>query len=143
MERMGTFCDKFRPLALTLLRLAVGVVFLYHGAMKVNDFHQWTSNFSHMGFPGYVAYFIGPLEAVGGILLILGFLTRLFGLLLAGEMLIALVRVSLPEGPLLQVGRYSTEMLLSAISFVFFAYGAGPWSVDALRRRGSGRTTAR
>lgn len=138
---MGEFCDKFRSLALTLLRLALGIVFLYHGAMKVNNFHQWTINFAHMGFPGAVAYFIGPLEAVGGIFLILGLLTRLFGLLLAGEMLIALIRVALPGGSVLDVGRYGTEMLLSAASFVFFAYGAGPWSMDALRRRGRPRAS--
>ena len=137
---MAGLCDKFRPLALTLLRLAVGVVFLYHGAVKINNFHQWTINFAHMGFPGYFAYIAGPLEAVGGILLILGLFTRLFGLLLAGEMLIALIRVHLPGGSVFQVDRYGLVMLLSAVAFLFFAHGAGPWSVDGLRH--PGRSTA-
>lgn len=130
---MGDFCDNFRPLAQTLLRLGLGLTFLYHGMVKLNALEQWTHNFVHMGFPGYFAYIAGPLEAGGGVLLILGLFTRPIGLLLAGEMLIALLRVHLPGGPLWQVGRYELVMLLSGASFLFFAFGAGPWSLDGAR----------
>lgn len=131
MNAMGDFCNKFRPLGLTLLRLALGVVFLYHGSMKLSHLHQWTQNFVHMGFPSYFAYIAGTLEAVGGALLILGLFSRLVGLLLGGELLIALLKVHLPGGPLWKVGGYELPMLLSAASFLFFCYGAGPWSLDA------------
>jgi len=141
---MGDFCDIFRPLGLTLLRLAVGVIFLYHGSAKLSDLHQWTQNFVHMGFPAYTAYVIGSLEAVGGALLILGLFSRIFALLLAGDMLVALLKVHLPGGPIWNVGRYELVMLLSAASFAIFAHGAGPWSVDAALFRGSaGRGRAR
>ncbi|MGH9487413.1 MAG: DoxX family protein [Terriglobales bacterium] len=133
----ANFCDRFRPLGLTLLRLAVGVVFLYHGAVKLNALGQWSHNFVHMGFPGWVAYIIGPLEAVGGVLLILGLFSRVFGLLLAGDMLVALLKVGLPGGPITQVTRYGTVMVLSAMAFMIFAYGGGPISLDRLRSRGA------
>lgn len=140
------FCDRFRPLGLTLLRLAVGVAFLFHGAMKLSALDQWQKNFVHMGFPGYVAYIIGPLEAVGGALLVLGLFTRVAGLLLAGDLLVALVKVVLPHTPLWNVARYEVEMLLSAVAFLFFCYGAGPVSLDAVffgRSRGSSRGRSR
>lgn len=140
MPAAAGFCDRFRPLALTLLRLAVGVVFLYHGSVKVNNFAATASSFVHMGFPGWVGYIIGPLEAIGGILLILGLFSRLFGLLLAGDMLVALLKVALPAGPITHVTRYSDVMVLSAMSFLIFAYGPGPISLDRLR---SGRSKTR
>lgn len=129
---MTQFCDKFRPLGLTLLRLALGVIFLYHGWVKLSDLPHWTQNFVHMGFPPYFAYIAGGLEAGGGALLILGLFSRIVGLLLAGELLIALVKVHLPGGPLWKVGGYELPMLLSAASFMIFCYGAGPVAVDAL-----------
>lgn len=125
--------NKFQPLGVTLLRLAVGVVFMYHGSVKVMALHQWTQNFAHMGFPGWVAYFIGPLELVGGILLILGVFTRLFALLLAGDMLVALLTVHLPHVPIVHVNGYELPMLLAGGSFAVFCLGAGPLSIDGLR----------
>lgn len=136
----ANFADRFRPLGLTLLRLATGVVFLYHGLVKVNDFHQWTQNFAHMGFPGGIAYFIGPLEVIGGILLILGLFSRVFGLLLAGEMLTALLKVHLPATRITNVPGLNPPMMLSAMAFVIFCYGGGPVSLDRLR---SGRPRAK
>lgn len=141
-------CDRFRPLALTLLRLAVGLAFLSHGWAKVSHLQQSTVNFVHMGFPGWVAYFIGPLEFFGGGLLVLGLFSRLFGLLLAGDMLVALLKVGLPGGPLFPIGRYELVMILAAMSFLVFAFGPGSVSLDRLffgrgrvssaRRRGAG-----
>ncbi|MGN6592763.1 MAG: DoxX family protein [Terriglobales bacterium] len=129
---LSDFCDRFRPLALTLLRLAVGVVFLSHGWGKVSDLPKWSGIFIHMGFSGWVAYGIGPLEFIGGALLIVGLFSRLFGLLLAGDMLVALLKVHRPGGPLFPTGRFEEVMILSAMSFAVFAYGGGPISVDAI-----------
>jgi|SRR6185437_3132163 len=142
---LSGFCDRFRPLALTLLRLALGVIFLYHGVAKLSDLPHWTQNFVHMGFPSYFGYIAGSLETVGGGLLILGLFGRLIGLLLAGELLTALLRVHLPAGPIWNVGRYELAMLLSGASFVIFAYGPGPWSLDAalFGGRGGGKSRRR
>ncbi len=140
---LASFSDRFRLPAQTLFRLALGVVFLYHGSVKLAHLGQWTQNFVHMGFPAYFAYIAGVLEAGGGALLVLGLFTRVVGLLLAGELLIALVRVHLPHTPLLDVGGYELPMLLSAASFVLFAYGPGPLSLDALLFRGGGGRSRR
>jgi putative oxidoreductase len=129
---LSSFADRFRPLALTLFRLGLGIVFLYHGSVKLSHLGQWTHNFVHMGFPPYFAYIAGTLEALGGALLILGLFTRVVALLLAGELLIALVRVHLPHTPLLQVGGYELPLLLSGGAFLVFAYGAGPVALDRL-----------
>lgn len=129
------FSDGLRPLALTLLRLALGFVFLYHGLAKLSALGQWQLNFVHMGFPGYFAYIAGTLEAIGGALLVLGLFTRIVAILLAGEMLIALLKVHLPGGALWQVSRFELPMLLSGASFLYFCFGPGPISLDAMLGR--------
>lgn len=129
---MNNLGNWFRPLGITLLRLAVGVIFLYHGSMKISNLAQTAQGFSHMGFPAATAYFIGPLEVVGGSLLILGLFGRLIGLIMAGEMLVAFLKVHLPSGPITHVSGYELPMLLSAASFWIFCFGPGPFSLDRL-----------
>lgn len=133
---MKNLFPRLEFLALLLLRAAVGLVFLWHGTMKLDDLAAWQRNFVHMGFPGYFAIVAGVLETVGGALLILGLFARLAGLLLAGEMLIALIRVHWPAAPLTRVGAYELPLLLAAGSFAVFVLGPGSAAVDRLRGRG-------
>src|SRR5580700_9589702 len=86
--------EKLKPLALLMLRVGLGVVFISHGYPKLFTQSQHTAEaFAHLGFPGYFAYISGVLELFGGILLIVGLFTRIAGLLLAVEMAVALVKV--------------------------------------------------
>lgn len=123
--------EKLRPLALLLLRLALAVVFIYHGYPKLfGNVQQAMQGFQHNGFPRYFVYVAGIVETFGGFLLILGLFTRVAGLLLAGEMLIAVLKVHLGQGPITQVKNYEFPMVLSAASFAIAALGAGFISLD-------------
>ncbi len=135
LKRMGNALGRLEFLALLLLRVAVGVVFLWHGLMKLDDLAAWQHNFIHMGFPGYFAILAGVLESVGGGLLILGLFARIFGLLLAAEMLTALIRVLWPSAPMSNVGGYQLPLLLAAGSFAVFVLGPGTLALDRLRGR--------
>jgi putative oxidoreductase len=86
--------------------------------------------FEHMGFPGYFVYVAGALEFFGGIVLIPGLFTRIAGLLLAGEMAIAVWRVHLPQGPIATVKNYEFPLLLAVAAFTLAAVGAGLISLD-------------
>ncbi|MGA7842825.1 MAG: DoxX family protein, partial [Candidatus Acidiferrales bacterium] len=86
--------EKLKPLALLLLRLALGIILVYHGYPKLfTHTHETMQGFEHMGFPAYFVYIAGVIEFFGGCLLILGLFTRIAGLLVAGEMAVALVKV--------------------------------------------------
>ena len=122
--------EMLRPLALLLLRWGTGVIFIYHGYPKLAHSQQWTQSFSHMGFPSYFAYIAGVLEALGGILLIIGLFTRISGLLLAVEMAVALWRVHLPQGSILNLGNYQLPLLLAVAAFTLAAVGGGGISLD-------------
>ena len=80
------------PLLLAI-RLYWGWRFSREGWTKLSDIPQTIQNFTGMGVPHPVfnAHFIGLLEAVGGILLILGLASRLIALPLAINMITAFV----------------------------------------------------
>jgi len=123
--------EKFRPLALLLLRLALGIIFIFHGYPKLFTHTRETMQmFEHMGFPGYFAYLAGSIEFFGGSVLIFGLFTRIAGLLLAGEMAVALWRVHLPQGPITMVKNYEFPLLLATAAFTLAAVGAGLISLD-------------
>jgi len=122
--------EALKPLALFFLRSGIGIVFIYHGYPKLAHSSQWTQSFAHMGFPSYFAYIAGALEVIGGALLIAGLFTRVFGLLLAGEMAIAVWRVHLPQGSILNVGNYQLPLILAVGTFTLMALGAGVISLD-------------
>lgn len=123
--------EKLKPLALLLLRLGLGVIFIYHGYPKLfTHMHETVQAFPRMGFPSYFAYVAGVLEFFGGWLLILGLFTRIAALLLAGEMAIAILRVHLPQGGVMAVSNYQFPLALAVGAFALVAVGAGVISID-------------
>ena len=134
--------ENLKPLALLLLRAAVGVDFIFHGYPKLFvDAHGTMQMFGHMGFPPYFAVIAGVLEFFGGCLLIAGLFARIAGLLLAGEMLIALWRVHGMFTHPMAVNNYELPMLLSASGFAIACLGAGAISLDHAIFGARGRTS--
>ena len=123
--------ERLRPLALLLLRLGLGIIFVSHGYPKLfGHSQQWMGAFQRMGFPAYFAYISGILEFFGGLLLIAGLFTQVAGLLLAVEMAIAIWRVHLPQGSVLAVHNYEFPLALAVGTFALAAVGAGVLSFD-------------
>jgi len=131
--------EKLKPLALLLLRAALGVIFVYHGYPKLFVHARDTANaFTHMGFPPYFAYIAGTLELFGGVLLIAGLFTRIAGLLLAGEMAVALWKVHMLLSQPRAVHNYEFPLMMAAGSFTLACLGAGLISFDHALFRDSG-----
>jgi len=127
------FLARFRPQLLSVMRLAVGLVFLQFPAAKILGFPTaMFGPFNPLAWPEGVS---GVIEAVFGLLLFFGLFTRLAAFILSGEMAFAYFIAHAPQGffPILNRG-------LPAVVFCFvFLYlaaaGGGPWSLDALFRR--------
>lgn len=125
--------DKFKPLGLLALRLGVATIFLATGYDKLFGAPgKWLAWFPKQGFPSYFAYVAGSLELFGGLLLVLGLLTRIVGLLLAIQMAIAVWKVSLPHAGIYNVDGYGLPLMLGVACFALFTVGAGMLSVDGL-----------
>ncbi|MBX0301118.1 DoxX family protein [Cryobacterium sp. 1639] len=122
-------------LALLVLRLAVGAVFIAHGAQKVfvYGFAGTSGSFADMGVP--LAEVAGPvvalLELIGGVLLVLGLGTRIAAAALAVDMLVATLLVHLTAGIFVAEGGYELTLVLGATAVALVLAGAGRYSVDA------------
>ena len=120
--------------ARTMLRVVTGFLFAAHGWQKFSEFTipGTQAAFTQMGVPaaGLVAPVVAILELAGGIALILGVLTRVFGILLAVDMLGALFLVHAPAGIFVATGGYELVLILAAAALAVAMVGAGKISVD-------------
>ncbi|GLS86963.1 LysR family transcriptional regulator [Cypionkella aquatica] len=90
-----------RPdLAALILRVALGILFLAHGGLKLFVFTPagTAGFFQSLGLPGPLAYLIIALEILGGIALIAGYRTRIVSLVLIPVLLGAIVTVHFAAG---------------------------------------------
>src|SRR5882757_197127 len=139
-----------------LVRLLVGlVVFLPEGIQKlVFPDLLGAGRFAKIGipFPDLMAPFVGVVETVCGLLIIIGLFARLAAIPLIIIMIVALISTKLPillghdvwmfhlAGDIKRTGfwimmheaRADLTMLLGCIYLAIV--GAGPWSVDGLRK---------
>jgi putative oxidoreductase len=135
--------EQLKPLGLLLLRVALGVIFIFHGYPKLfTSTHQTMQFFEHSGLPGYFVYIAGVFEFFGGIMLIVGLFTRVAALLLAGEMLVALWKVhGLFTNPM-AVDNYQFPLAVAAGAFALATLGAGLISIDqVVFGEGRGKST--
>lgn len=126
------FFNRYQSALLSVFRAVVGLLFMQHGAQKL---FGW---FGGMGGSGATAELFtqmgaaGVLEFFGGLLIVLGLLTRPVAVLLFLQMMVAYFQAHAPQGgvPLLNGGELA---LLFAVSFLYLAAaGAGRWSLDAV-----------
>ncbi|HET7139629.1 MAG TPA: DoxX family protein [Arthrobacter sp.] len=126
--------SRLTTTALTILRVALGFLFAAHGWQK---FNEWTiagtqAAFGQMGVPAanLTAPLVAGLELAGGIALVVGALTRVVAVLLALDMIGAIVLVHASAGVYVEKGGYELVLLLGAAALAFALTGAGRISVD-------------
>ena len=126
------FLDALRPLGLVVLRLALGLIFIYHGYPKLfgNPGH-YAEMFAQMGFANGTSYAIGALEVFGGALLVAGFFTRPIALLFTAEMAVAIWKVHSKKGYLV-VSEYEFALIVGAAALALATTGPGVVSLDEL-----------
>jgi len=127
---------------LALVRLVLGIVFFMHGAQKTLawfggfGFHATMHFFTvDMGIPAVFAFLAISAEFLGGIGLIVGFLSRIAAFGIAVNMLVAIAVVS-HNGIFMnwygtQKGEgYEYHLLAIALCILIMVKGAGALSVD-------------
>jgi putative oxidoreductase len=132
-------------LGLLVLRLVMGAAFMIHGWPKIQNPTGWMP--AETGFPPALQALAAVAEFVGGIGLILGFLTPLAALGIAATMGVAITKVHLPAGhPFVDSqGGHSYELaaVYLAGALAILLSGPGRFSLDAClfgRRASTGAT---
>ena len=112
-----------------VLRLAAGVVFVAFSIGKFTRYDSESRAFDRYGipFPEVTTYLIGVLELVGGLLLIVGLLTRPMTLALAGNMIGAITTAGRIDGGLVHLGLAPALLL---VMLILLRTGAGARSLD-------------
>lgn len=114
-----------------LLRLCVGVLILLHGISKLMDpasLNGIASQLSAMGMPSFVAYGVLIGEIVAPLMAILGWQARFGGLLMAANMIVALILVHTSQlWTLNSQGGWTLELqgmyLFGALAVMFLGSG--------------------
>jgi putative oxidoreductase len=127
---------SWSPYLLSLLRIVAAFLFIQFGSGKVLALPAAIMPGGGTAPLMSLAGVAGALELVGGAFLLLGLFTRPVAFLVAGEMAVAYFMGHAPQGfwPVLNQG--SPAILFCFIWLYVSSAGAGPWSLDAIRRRG-------
>jgi len=130
--------SSLRSCGMAVLRIVVGVVFLMHGWQKFSmGFHNVGGFLGQLGIPApqLAAVVLTLLEFFGGIALIVGFFTRGFALLLAIDMLVAILAFHIKHGFFSSGGGIEFPLTLLAANLCLLFSGAGSISVDSFTGR--------
>jgi putative oxidoreductase len=127
------FLAPWMPRLLSVLRIVVGLLFIQHGTGKL--FHvPHVPMFDTVDLTSLIGV-AGVIEVIGGALFIIGLFTRPVAFVLSGLMAAAYFIGHAPRDPLPLLNNGELAITWCFTFLYFAAAGAGPWSVDATRRR--------
>jgi len=124
---MARVLGPYEPQLYALMRIVVGFLFLWHGMQKLFR----VPGEPPAGAPAFVIWIAGPLELVGGILVLLGLFTRWTAFVLSGLMAAAYWMAHGPRALLPIVNGGELAALYCFVFLFIAARGAGPWSLDS------------
>lgn len=126
---------KNKEIGLLLLRCIIGILILFHGIANLTSNYSFIKTIlNQFSIPEFVAYGVFVGEIIAPILIIIGYKTRLASLVLAFNMLLAILLVHSSDiFTLNKFGGWAIELqalyLFGAISI--FLLGAGKYTISA------------
>jgi putative oxidoreductase len=128
---------SWAPYLLGVLRIVAAFLFIQVGTAKLFAFPAAIMPDGGTAPIASLAGVAGILETFGGSLLLVGLFTRPVAFILSGEMAVAYFLGHAPQGfwPVLNQG--APAVFYCFLFLYLSAVGPGPWSLDALRRRGA------
>lgn len=128
-----------RPEAgLLILRIAIGIIFFFHGIGKFEDGLDQVSRFFasvDIPYPLFMAAFVASVEMVFGAAMIVGYHVRIASLFLCAVGVVAIIKVKIGLGLIADPGKGAgaeLDLILLAANLSILMQGAGQYSVDAL-----------
>ncbi len=121
----------YRESILAILRITIGLLLIYHGyevfdATTMKGYLEWDDFKSPLG--AFLVYAGKGAEFVAGVLLTLGFLTRLGALICIGTL--AYITFFVGHGKFWYEDQHPFMFVLFGV--LFFFMGPGKWSLDGL-----------
>ena len=130
--------EGLQRLAVLMLRLLLGFVFVMHGSQKLlgafggGGIAGFAGMLAKSGIEPHIplAWVVGITEFVGGICVFFGFLTRFWAAGLAIDMAVALFKVHLANGFFISKNGFEFVLTLGVLALAVVFMGPGSPSVD-------------
>ena len=135
---MRPIYDGLADYAYPLLRVTAGAIFIRHGYAKLfGGLEGTTKFFTNLGLEpaGALVVYVGSVEFFGGILLILGLLTRPVAALAAINLFVAMFLVHWGNGFFWNKGGIEFPLMWGLVMIVIFIRGGHTLSIDRQLKR--------
>ncbi|TAK57012.1 DoxX family protein [Patescibacteria group bacterium] len=130
---MKNFAAKiYNPnVGLLLIRIALGIVFIYHGLGKFENMEDTIKFFSLLDLPVFFAYLVATVEFFGGLFLLLGLFVEISAAILAVVMFMAIVLAKYANGFAGMTGRpgYELDLVLFLVLLGVACLGPGRFAL--------------
>lgn len=126
---MASFMAPLSNYTYAALRIVTGLLFMFHGSQKLLGWPIPPMD----GMPPFITYIAGPIELIGGALVMVGLMTRWAAFFCSGLMAAAywMAHGSKALYPMLNGGELA---IVFCFAFLYISsHGAGIWSLDAMR----------
>ena len=140
------YLDRLQPLALLVMRLALGAIMAAHGYHNVfGGLHHHAQMVAGLGLPGWLGYVSAFTEFLGGLLILVGLFTRAAAFAVCIDMVVAIWKVHLHNGLIGSPDRpgYEFALAAAALAFALILFGGGPIAIDHVLRGGGSTASKR
>ena len=125
----------FKEAAALIGRLLLAAIFLHEAYAKLTAYSAAVTYAEAFGVPGALLPLAIATELGCGLLIIVGYQTRIAALLLAGFCLATALLFHVKLGNRGELLHFEKDLAIAGGFLVLFAHGAGRWAIDALRER--------
>ena len=137
---MFTWLNRFQGLGALVMRLVLGVIMVAYGYTKIipsGALYTFSHTVAHMHLPVWLGYVAAFTEFFGGMLVILGLLTRVAALMIAIDMAVAIIKVHL-HGGVMGPNSFALPLALFSIGLMLVFTGCGWLGLDDFVGSGKG-----
>ena len=123
---MVSFMKAYQEQTYALLRITTGFMFLFHGTQKILGFPP-----ASYDPPAHILYVAGPIELIGGVLIMIGLFTAPIAFLASGLMAAAYWMAHFGAEKYLPIMNGGDAAVMYCFIFLYISTkGSGIWSVD-------------
>jgi putative oxidoreductase len=127
-----SWLNRFQALGALVMRLALGSIMVRYGYAKIipsGALYSFSHMVGRMHMPVWLGYVAAFTEFFGGMLLVVGLLTRIAAFMTAVDMAVAVIKVHLHGGIMGPTG-FALPLALFAISVMLVFTGCGWLGLD-------------
>jgi putative oxidoreductase len=124
---------RYADKALALLRIVAALLFIEHGTSKLFNFPPFPM--AELPAVGSIYWIAAVIEVVGGLLVLVGFLSRFAAFIMSGEMAAAYWMSHAPQSTFPSNNGGDAAILFCFVFLYIAAAGPGAWSIDNSRSK--------